>query len=203
MARSCNFDRQEKLIQAMELFWQKGFAETSIADLVEHLGINRFSLYNSFGDKQSLYRECLRFYLDHYSFGAKEKILHAQAGLNEILTYLARFVALQREQEYGCFMQNAVLEKCLDDDCVQQECQRLFAQLQINFTDVLRYSQRQGELSQSVQPESLAAFLVLQLQGIRVLGKAKEYALLDNAFEVLSEYLKSLALTPLKPVDVK
>ena len=52
MARSCNFDRQEKLIQAMELFWQKGFAETSIADLVEHLGINRFSLYNSFGDKE-------------------------------------------------------------------------------------------------------------------------------------------------------
>lgn len=203
MARSCNFDRQEKLIQAMELFWQKGFAETSIADLVEHLGINRFSLYNSFGDKQSLYRESLRFYLDHYSFGAKEQILHAQAGLSEILTYLTRFVALQREQEYGCFMQNAVMEKCLDDDCVQQECQRLFTQLQTNFTDVLRYSQLQGELPQSVQPESLAAFLVLQLQGIRVLGKAKEYALLDNAFKVLSEYLKSLALTPLKPVDGK
>ncbi|MEL4428423.1 TetR/AcrR family transcriptional regulator [Shewanella mangrovisoli] len=203
MARSCNFDRQEKLIQAMELFWRKGFAETSIADLVEHLGINRFSLYNSFGDKQSLYRESLRFYLDHYSFGAKEQILHEQAGLSEILTYLTRFVALQREQEYGCFMQNAVMEKCLDDDCVQQECQRLFTQLQTNFTDVLRYSQLQGELPQSVQPESLAAFLVLQLQGIRVLGKAKEYALLDNAFKVLSEYLKSLALTPLKPVDVK
>ncbi|AAN54635.1 TetR/AcrR family transcriptional regulator [Shewanella oneidensis MR-1] len=201
MARSCNFDRQEKLILAMELFWRKGFAETSIADLVEHLGINRFSLYNSFGDKQSLYRECLRFYLDHFSFGTQEQLLHPQAGLVDILTYLARFVALQREQKYGCFMQNALMEKCLDDDCVQQECQRRFAQLQSTFTQVLTHSQSQGELSLSVQPEALAAFLVLQLQGIRVLGKAKEYTLLDNAFGVLSEYLKRLALTPLNPVD--
>lgn len=201
MSRSCNFDRQEKLILAMELFWRKGFAETSIADLVEHLGINRFSLYNSFGDKQSLYRECLRFYLDHFSFGTQEQLLHPQAGLVDILTYLARFVALQREQKYGCFMQNALMEKCLDDDCVQQECQRRFAQLQSTFTQVLTHSQSQGELSLSVQPEALAAFLVLQLQGIRVLGKAKEYTLLDNAFGVLSEYLKRLALTPLNPVD--
>lgn len=201
MARSCNFDRQEKLILAMELFWQKGFAETSIADLVEHLGINRFSLYNSFGDKQSLYRECLRFYLDHFSFGTQEQLLHPQAGLVDILSYLVRFVALQRQQKYGCFMQNALMEKCLDDDCVQQECQRRFAQLQSTFTQVLTHSQSQGELSLSVQPEALAAFLVLQLQGIRVLGKAKEYTLLDNAFGVLSEYLKSLALTPLNPVD--
>ncbi len=57
MARKCNFDREEKLHQAMTLFWQKGYANTAISDLVDHLQINRFSLYNAFGDKQKLYYE--------------------------------------------------------------------------------------------------------------------------------------------------
>ncbi len=193
MARSCNFVRQEKLILAMELFWQKGFAETSISDLVGHLGINRFSLYNSFGDEQNLYRECLSFYLVHYPFGASDTLLHEKAGLAEIEAYLARFVALQREQKYGCFMQNAVLEKSLNDESVLQECQRLFCRLQTSFTQVLQVCQARGELLAHVQPHQVAAFLVLQLQGIRVLGKAGEYELLDNAFVVLQDYLRSLS----------
>lgn len=64
MARKCNFDREEKLHQAMTLFWQKGYANTAISDLVEHLQINRFSLYNAFGDKQKLYYEALDRYLN-------------------------------------------------------------------------------------------------------------------------------------------
>ncbi|QYJ77845.1 TetR/AcrR family transcriptional regulator [Shewanella acanthi] len=192
MARTCNFDRQEKLTQAMDLFWQKGFAQTSIADLVDHLGINRFSIYNSFGDKQTLYRECLRFYLEHVSFGAQDKLLHQEAGIAELKAYLRGFIDVQREQKFGCFMQNAILEKCLDDDCVQQECQRLMAQLQQRFIQVLSHSQAKGELSQTLSIKDIAAFLVLQLQGIRVLGKAGEYALLDNAYSVLEAYLTSL-----------
>lgn len=193
MARRCNFDRQDKLKLAMELFWQKGFAETSISDLVGHLGINRFSLYNSFGDKQNLYRQCLSFYLDNYSFGAADTLLHEQAGLAKIEAYLARFVALQRAQKYGCFIQNAVLEKSHDDGVVLQECQRLFCRLQALFTEVLQACQARGELLVHIQPQQVAAFLVLQLQGIRVLGKAGEYELLDNAFVVLQDYLRSLS----------
>lgn len=193
MARRCNFDRQDKLKLAMELFWQKGFAETSISDLVGHLGINRFSLYNSFGDKQNLYRQCLSFYLDNYSFGAADTLLHEQAGLAKIEAYLARFVALQRAQKYGCFIQNAVLEKSHYDGVVLQECQRLFCRLQALFTEVLQACQARGELLVHIQPQQVAAFLVLQLQGIRVLGKAGEYELLDNAFVVLQDYLRSLS----------
>lgn len=89
-------------------------------------------------------------------------------------------------------MQNAVLEKSLDDESVLQECQRLFCRLQASFTQVLRDCQARGELLPHVQPHQVAAFLVLQLQGIRVLGKAGEYELLDNAFAVLQSYLGTL-----------
>ena len=194
MARSCNFDRQEKLVMAMELFWQQGFAQTSIADLVTHLGINRFSLYNSFGDKLSLYRESLQFYLNHYSFPPLAKHLHQDAGITEITAYLQRFIALQQEQKYGCFLQNALLEKCLDDECVQQESEKLFAVLSRGFEKALYRSQQQGELRNDVNCADVSAFLVLQLQGIRVLGKAGQYGLLDQAQRVMLAYLDGLRL---------
>lgn len=194
MARSCSFDRQEKLTLAMELFWQKGFAQTSISDLVEYLNINRFSLYNSFGDKLALYRECLTFYLTHYSFNAKENPLQSDASMAELEAYLVRFVAIQKEQKYGCFMQNAVLEKCLDDECVQAECERLFQSLQQLFTQVLRHNQALGLIKANIVPVQVSAFLVLQLQGIRVLGKAGQYAMLDSALAVIRTFLHSLNL---------
>ncbi|MEF1165288.1 TetR/AcrR family transcriptional regulator, partial [Vibrio parahaemolyticus] len=49
MARKANFDREEKLLVAMDVFWRKGFANTSISDLTDELNINRFSLYNTYG----------------------------------------------------------------------------------------------------------------------------------------------------------
>ncbi|OUS31149.1 TetR family transcriptional regulator, partial ['Osedax' symbiont bacterium Rs2_46_30_T18] len=66
MARKKNFDPEAILLLAVELFWQKGYANTSLNDLVEHLGINRFSLYSTFGDKKNLYHQALNYYIDHF-----------------------------------------------------------------------------------------------------------------------------------------
>ncbi|WP_116472608.1 TetR/AcrR family transcriptional regulator [Zobellella maritima] len=192
MARNCNFDRQEKLIEAMELFWQQGYANTSIADLVAHLGINRFSLYNSYGDKQRLYREALDYYLEHVSFPPVEAILHPRAALGEVRDYISRFIALQRNQQYGCFLQNAVLEHGLTEPFVQQASARLFSRLEQAFARALTNAGQTGELKADVVPEKVSRFLLLQLQGIRVLGKAGQYQVLSDATEVLLDYLSTL-----------
>lgn len=195
MARNCNFDRQEKLIAAMELFWQQGYANTSVADLVAHLGINRFSLYNSYGDKQRLYQEALDYYLEHVSFPPVAAILHRDAALDAVRDYITRFVALQREQTCGCFLQNAVLEQGQTDAFVQQACARLFARLEQAFCQALTNAGHNGELRVGVAPEKISRFLLLQLQGIRVLGKAGQYRVLNDAAEVLLDYLAGLKST--------
>lgn len=195
MARNCNFDRQEKLVDAMELFWQQGYANTSIADLVAHLGINRFSLYNSYGDKQRLYREALDYYLEHVSFPALEAVLHPQAAFGEVRDYLSRFIALQQTQQYGCFLQNAVLEHGLTDPFVQQACSRLFGRLEQAFARALTNADQAGELKAGVAPDKVSRFLLLQLQGIRVLGKAGQHPVLNDAAEVLFDYLDGLKST--------
>ena len=192
MARSCNFDRQDKLIAAMELFWQKGYADTSVSDLVAHLKINRFSLYNSFGDKLSLYRESLSYYLAHYSQPKLAPLFVDDADLDTIKDYIEAFIAQQVDQPYGCFLQNAILEKYLKDEVVQQLCGRLFDGLHQAFTQVLADSQRRGRLSNALNTQEVASFLVMQLQGIRVLGKAEQYQLVEQARRVLMSYLDGL-----------
>ena len=57
MARSKEFEENEVLDKAMRLFWEQGYEKTSMTDLVEHMGIHRRSLYDTFGDKHTAVSE--------------------------------------------------------------------------------------------------------------------------------------------------
>ena len=65
MARTKCFNRDEALEKAMQAFWAKGYEATSVQDLVDCMGINRGSLYDTFGDKHQLFLEAL----DQYGTG--------------------------------------------------------------------------------------------------------------------------------------
>ncbi|UTM60235.1 TetR/AcrR family transcriptional regulator [Photobacterium sp. CCB-ST2H9] len=194
MARTKNFDREEKLIQAMELFWQKGYADTSVSDLVEHLEINRFSLYNTYTDKASLFSEALDYYLQQVSFPPLRKILHDESGYSDILAYLKRFVALQRDQKCGCFMQNALLERAHCDESVLASGGLLFETLAARYQQAIRNAQANGEWNKATDPVQFSRFLVMQMQGIRVLGKARQYEMLEDGVGILLNMLENLHL---------
>ena len=57
LGRPKEFDRREALEKAMEAFWAKGYEGTSVSDLLEAMGIHRGSMYDTFGDKRSLFLE--------------------------------------------------------------------------------------------------------------------------------------------------
>lgn len=63
--RPRGFDRDQALAIAMEMFWQRGFAATSIADLCAALGIAPPSLYAAFGSKEDLYEACIAHYMSN------------------------------------------------------------------------------------------------------------------------------------------
>ncbi len=62
MARHKKFEREEVLGKAMETFWRYGYQGTSIQDLLENMGINRGSLYDTFGNKRSLFLAAIAHY---------------------------------------------------------------------------------------------------------------------------------------------
>ena len=64
MARPKEFDPDEVLDRALDVFWEKGFEGTSVQDLVDHMGINRGSIYGTFGDKHRLFQQALERYFE-------------------------------------------------------------------------------------------------------------------------------------------
>ncbi|MDF1696713.1 MAG: helix-turn-helix domain containing protein [Saprospiraceae bacterium] len=77
MPRVKLFDKDEVLEKAMHLFWERGYHATSIQDLVNHLGINRASLYDTFGGKQALFDSAFKHYRMTNTKAIK-KFLHAE-----------------------------------------------------------------------------------------------------------------------------
>lgn len=192
MARPKQFDREEKLIDAMSLFWRKGYADTSLADLVEHLKINRFSIYSTFGDKTALYHEALNYYLETMSLPTLNKLRDEGKSVDDIIAYIASFVALQKEQSVGCFMQNALLEKAISDPVVMDLVETLFNAIDDAFRHVLAAAVERGELLPETEIAQVSRFLLLQMQGIRVLGKARQYEHLSDAFTVMKAQLEAM-----------
>ncbi len=191
MARKSNFDRDEKLTQAMELFWRKGYANTAISDLIDTLKINRFSLYNTFGDKQSLYYEALDKYLSSISFPALAGLEKKNASIEELEQFMTQFAELQRLNSCGCFMQNALVEHAGSDDKILQQGNFLFDHLLEIISAAVINAQRQGKMRQSHNAHSLAQLILTQMQGMRVLGKAKRNDDLESALAALLALIKA------------
>ena len=64
MARTKEFDEDAVLLKAMRLFWKQGYEKTSMKDLVANMGVHKGSLYDTFGDKRSLYLKTLDRYCE-------------------------------------------------------------------------------------------------------------------------------------------
>ncbi len=185
MARKANFDRDEKLLVAMDVFWRKGFANTSISDLTNELSINRFSLYNTYGDKQHLYYEALDAYLKKVSIPSLANLSKDGASLSEIEEFLTSFAALQRKRSCGCFMQNALVEHSGEDEDVLRMGHFLFDHLIDIMTEAIVNAQEEMSIPKTLTPAKLARFVLNNMQGMRVLGKAKRYEDLDTALSCL------------------
>src|ERR1700744_895769 len=109
MARSKDFDENEVLSKAIQLFWYKGYNGTSIQDLVDGLGISRSSLYDTYTDKHTLFLRALESYQNAGASKIQE-IINNPGPAKETVRRLLEFATnelLGDKQHKGCFMVNA------------------------------------------------------------------------------------------------
>ena len=119
MVRTKQFDQHVALDEAMELFWERGYHATSIQDLVDRLGVNRQSLYDTFGGKDRLYLAALERYRALAAL-PMYKALERDGPVREVLNrffaeFLGNFLAGNWK---GCFMVNATAELAGQDAAV-------------------------------------------------------------------------------------
>ncbi len=173
MARPKAFNQEEALYKAMNLFWEKGFEATSIQDLVENLGVNRQSLYDTFGDKKQLFLKSLQAYRTK---GLQNLLLlEGDKPVQEKFQTLFRTIidaSLNDPCNRGCFMGNATLELAADDEEVAKIICTNIEGYEKAFKQALIEAQRKGEISLEEDPEALSSYLFNSIQGLRITAKA-------------------------------
>ncbi|RYF77343.1 MAG: TetR/AcrR family transcriptional regulator [Cytophagaceae bacterium] len=174
MARPKAFAEQDALHAAMETFWRKGYHHTSMQDLVDSMGINRASLYDTFTDKHTLYLNALERYRDLNCADMADAVAGADTARAKIHAIFDRAIAetLEDKEHKGCFMTNATLEMLPHYADVQVIVADNFTHLDSTFRQLLNEGITAGEFNASLDVDQLVPFLMSQLSGIRVLGKA-------------------------------
>src|SRR3954466_15388191 len=149
MARSKDFDEQEVLNKAVNLFWHKGYNGTSMQDLVDGLGISRSSLYDTYGDKHTLFIKALEAY---QSAGSAKlcAIVNNTGPAKETIKALLEYIIgelLGDRMQKGCFMVNAEVEIAPHDPEVGKLVCQNDQQVEDVFYRVIKKGQESGEIT--------------------------------------------------------
>ena len=172
LGRPRKFDREQALDRAMDLFWKQGFEATGIAQLSEHLGIGRQSIYCTFGDKRSLYLEALGRYCDHSISNLKATLGEPGKALDNLNIVFDLWVKNARSEDYcGCFMASTISELGLNDVEMAEILNRNVARMTAAFEMALDKARSQGDLATDTDSHALARLLVNTSQGLSVSGK--------------------------------
>jgi len=174
MARPRQFDPDEVLDRSMHEFWERGYRDTSVDDLVRVTGVRPGSLYNAFpGGKRGLFLETLHRYSNLVvpeKLGALER---PGSGLPELRAYFDGLVRdlSTPEGRMGCLMVNSAVELAAEDSEVGALVREHMARLERNAERALRNAKRRGEISAHVNPRAKATQLMATGMGLMVVGK--------------------------------
>lgn len=190
MARTKEFDPNEVLDSAMHLFWRQGYEATSIHDLVDATGINRASMYASFGGKEALFAAALDHYVDQISRDRLALLSAdglARKALERYFNSLIRF-SIGEGRDLGCLLTNTAVEAAARNPNLDAKLSDAFERLEKAFREVVRRGQVNGEISRNHGPTALARFLMSTVHGLRVLARFNpdEKHLRDTARVALS-----------------
>lgn len=170
MPRVREFDEDAALTRAMELFWEKGFADTSVRDLVSHTGVAHAGLYSAFGDKEGLYRAALEKYVREVI--EVFKILESEdAGREQIEAFFKNMVrkAKSGEAKNGCMITNNAVEFGGSDTVGGVLAEKVYSRQLRAFKNALGNASRKGEIPGHVKVDETAKAMVGMFYGLTVL----------------------------------
>jgi TetR/AcrR family transcriptional regulator, transcriptional repressor for nem operon len=176
MARAKAFDETVALEKAMQVFWKKGYNATSMEELVTAMGINRASLYDTFGDKKQLYLSALRrFQQNSQKQNATAVALGGHSPRAQLVAILEASLseALQDPEQKGCMMANATAEMAVLDHDIYQFVRSNICTLEVFFEKLIQEGQAVGEFKAALDPAVAANFLINYVHGMRLVSKTK------------------------------
>ncbi|MFJ4697671.1 transcriptional regulator, TetR family [Streptomyces sp. TverLS-915] len=173
MARPREFDEHRVMLAVRDAFWDKGYAGTSMDDLLRASGLGKGSLYGAFGDKRSLFLRVLREYDDANLRALRERLATSARAIDFVREFALGPAgdpsgAVARR---GCLLANSNAELATSTPEVAAEARRSYGLIAATLTEALERAQREGDLAPDADPaETARAVLVAQL-GLIALGR--------------------------------
>ncbi|MCU4768319.1 TetR/AcrR family transcriptional regulator [Bacillus toyonensis] len=193
MARTREFDEDQVLDAAMQLFWEKGYEATSLSDLTSRMGIQRPSIYSTFGDKKELFEAALRRYTMSRASDIRNK-LQSHSSVKESFSI---FIADVVNEEYagdlskGCFCINTMVELAPHDERFEILTREHQMYLAVIFQETIERGIQSGELEVNTDAKSLAQALIVALIGLTVMMKSRpQRTFVDNVIATTLTLLK-------------
>jgi TetR/AcrR family transcriptional repressor of nem operon len=172
MARAKEFDPDSVLRRAMDQFWEHGYEQTSLQDLVTRMGVGRRSLYDTFGDKHTLFVGALTQYVAEQEAMAEESAELASDGRQAVQRLLETSVTSGMVLRRGCLAVNTATEVAAENPEVSGVVEKHFAHTRRLLRDQITRGQTDGSITGTRDPESLAAALFNAWLGLRVRVRA-------------------------------
>lgn len=166
MPRTKEFDYDEKLEVARNLFWQKGYHATSMHDLVDTLKLNRSSIYLTYGNKHDLFIKCLNSYIlkkdEEYEVAGKE----AASPLDAVKRIIKSIVKNMILEAKTCMSVKTTFELGKIDSETQLLLNKQAKNSVKLFSALLQQAKEKGELPQHKDPEMIAHFIVASFSSL-------------------------------------
>ncbi|AWW29220.1 TetR/AcrR family transcriptional regulator [Echinicola strongylocentroti] len=173
MPRVKLFDEKEVLEKAMNLFWKNGYYATSIQDLVAFLGINRASLYATFGGKKELFEKAFAHYTTTTA-NAQKEFLNAQTdirvGFKKLFENAIQQSTLDTDKK-GCFTVNCTIEFIPNEsELADLVCQNKL-QCEKMLLHYLKLGVERNQISKDKDLQAIATLLFTFYSGLKVITK--------------------------------
>ncbi len=171
MARPVEFDENKVLTNAMEQFWKEGYEASSVQKLLDCTGINRGTLYNSFGDKGAFFRSCVAQYNKQVekqiSASLKNEKLDAWDAVEAYFDE-AVIKVTNKHRSMGCLLVNSVCASINHDKEMRKVVRGSLAVIRRALLSRLKEAHKNSRMKTGVSVEFAAEVLMNNLHGIRV-----------------------------------
>lgn len=173
MPRPRQFEEEVVLAAVQAVFWDNGYAGTSLDDLVAASGLGKGSLYGAFGDKRSLFLRVLREYDEANDRMLRSWLEQADRAIDVIRGFVTGPVRDPggEQARRGCLLANTAMELSMSTAEVAAEARRSYAATTSMLVDAIRRAQREGDIALHVDSEDAARAVLAGQLGLIVLGR--------------------------------
>lgn len=183
LARPREFKDDKALDAAIDCFWQRGFAATSLRDLTSRMGINGPSLYNAFGDKQALFAQALERYARLSMRERIERLERTFPPKMAIRSFFRELVdrSVSDPDRRGCMIVNSALEVSPHDAEMREVIASYLGELESFFRRCVERGQADGDIDKTLAARDVARLCLGIVLGLRVAARSRpERALLEG-----------------------